>query len=262
MIMRKTVLALICVLSGLLLAFSGYKVASIVITSANEKRAFLQLASTVEQAANTESANVETAGPDEEAVKTAMSILPEYAGIYEQNSDLYGWICIEDSKINYPVMQTPDDPQFYLSHAFDKSDAKSGTPFLDADCTADGGIFIVYGHQMNNDSMFGTLPEYEDKAYWEEHRSIRFDTLYEHGEYEVIAAFFSRIYTPEQKGFRYYDYTDLSSEVIFNSYVEQVRDSALYDTGLTAQFGDTLLVLSTCSYHTQDGRFVVVAKKN
>ena len=91
---------------------------------------------------------------------------------------------------------------------------------------------------------------------------IRFDTLFVRGEYEVVAAFYAKVYDAGgQEGFRYYQYTDLSSPERFQEYVTQVQAAALYDTGITAQYGDQLLTLSTCSYHTDNGRFVVVARK-
>lgn len=110
--------------------------------------------------------------------------------------------------------------------------------------------------------MFGQLPRYANKDFWEDHPVIRFDTLYEQREYIVIAAFLSRIYDKEERGvFRYYEYFDLSDEAVFSEYVQQVKAAALYDTGIDAEYGDELLVLSTCNYHTADGRFVVVAKR-
>ena len=115
---------------------------------------------------------------------------------------------------------------------------------------------------MKNKSMFGTLPDYADQGYWETHKTIRFDTLFEHGEYAVIAAFYSRIYGEGEQGFRYYQYTDLTDPAVFAEYMEQVKAAALYDTGFSAEYGDELITLSTCSYHTASGRFVVVAKKN
>lgn len=226
------------------------------------KNAFDNLAKTVEQA-DTKTSVIERSniGESKKEKSTVKAILPEYAEIYEQNSDFYAWLSINGTNINYPVLQTPNEPQYYLCYAFDKSNSNSGTPFLDGKCTENSGIYIVYGHNMSNGTMFASLPSYADKSYWEQHKTIRFDTLYKHGEYEVIVAFMSKIYTPEQKGFRYYEYTDLSSKIIFDSYIEQVMDSALYDTGMTVEYGNTLLVLSTCNYHTDDGRFVVVARK-
>ena len=77
-----------------------------------------------------------------------------------------------------------------------------------------------------------------------------------------MAAFYSRAYTDrDQDVFRYYQYTDLSDSEIFDEYVRQVKEAALYDTGISAQYGDSLLTLSTCSRHVQDGRFVVVARR-
>lgn len=253
--MKNRTLIVICVLSGLLFAFCCYTVGSILITDVKEKSAFDNLVKTVEQA---DSGTATIQKGTEPSDKTC---LPEYAELYKQNSDFFGWLSVEGTSINYPVMQTPQNPQYYLRRAFDKSSSTGGTPFLDGECTQDGGIYIIYGHHMSNGTMFASLPDYADQEYWEQHKTVRFDTLYEHGEYEVIAAFFSRIYTPEQKGFRYYEYTDLSSKVMFDAYMEQVMDSALYDTSMTAEYGDTLLVLSTCNYHTEDGRFVVVARK-
>lgn len=106
------------------------------------------------------------------------------------------------------------------------------------------------------------LPEYADEAFWREHPKIRFDTIYEPGEYKVLAAFYAKVYRSQDENvFRFYRYTDLSEPETFDEYLNGVSSSALYDTGVTATYGDQLLTLSTCSYHTPDGRFVIVAKK-
>ena len=188
-------------------------------------------------------------------------ILVPYLSLYERNQDLYGWISIEGTKVIYPVMYTPKDLEYYLRRAFDGSDADCGTPFLDAACSEEGNLYVVYGHRMKNRTMFGTLPYYEKKEYWEEHPYICFDTLYEQGTYEIVAAFYSKIYAEGESGFQYYDYKDLSSEEVFTAFQKGVEESALYETDETLSFGDTVLLLSTCSYHTSEGRFVVVAKK-
>jgi|GEM_PF-546239 len=188
--------------------------------------------------------------------------LPQYAPLYEQNSDFFGWISIEGTLIDYPVMYSPDRPEYYIRRAFDGSDSNSGSLFIDGACPADGNYYLIYGHHMRNKTMFGQLPMYADKSFYEEHQTIRFDTLYEQREYQVIAAFYSRLYwKSETDVFRYYQYTDLTDEAVFNEYIEQVRAAAIYDTGFTATYGDELLTLSTCNHHTEDGRFVVVAKK-
>ena len=111
-------------------------------------------------------------------------------------------------------------------------------------------------------SVVTIVVKYSNEGFWAEHPVIRFDTVYEQREYIVMAAFLSRIYGKEERGvFRYYEYFDLSDEAVFSEYVQQVKAAALYDTGITAEYGDELLALSTCNYHTADGRFVVVAKR-
>lgn len=197
--------------------------------------------------------------PDKEADPV---LLPQYAPLYEMNADFFGWLSIEGTDIDYPVMYSPDRPECYLNRAFDGSYSGSGVPFIDGGCPADGNYYLIYGHHMKNKTMFGQLPQYADKSYCEEHPIIHFDTLYEQREYQVIAAFYSRIYgKTETNVFRYYEYTDLSDEEVFDEYIRQVRAAAIYDTGFDAEYGDELLALSTCNYHTQDGRFVVVAKR-
>lgn len=109
--------------------------------------------------------------------------------------------------------------------------------------------------------MFATLLAYADRDFGGQHPSIRFDTLSDSGEYEVIAAFYSEVYSQDASNvFRFYQYTDLCDPDIFTEYMEQVQEAALYDTGINAKHGDSLLTLSTCSYHTKNGRFVVVAR--
>lgn len=185
-----------------------------------------------------------------------------YDVLHEQNPDMIGWVCIEGTEINYPVMYTPDDPEHYLHRGFDGSYAASGVPFLDAKCFDGCGNALIYGHHMKNGSMFASLTKYAKEDFYRQHPVIRFDTLTEPAEYDILAAFYSKVYTVEDTGvFRYYYYTDLSEQETFEEYLRQVYAASLYDTGVTAEYGDQLLTLTTCSYNTKNGRFVVVAKK-
>lgn len=103
----------------------------------------------------------------------APAVLPEYAALYRENPDLFGWVQIPDTDLSYPVMYTPEDPEYYLRRAFDGSDSDSGVPFLDGDCTEDGGNYLIYGHNMNAGTMFALLPSYARQDFWEEHPVIR-----------------------------------------------------------------------------------------
>lgn len=188
--------------------------------------------------------------------------LSPYAPLKAQNPDFFGWLTIDDTKLNYPVMHCPEEPERYLHRDFDREDSQSGVPFLAGECTEECGNYLIYGHNMKNGTMFASITGYANKSYWEEHPLIRFDTLTDSGEYEIVGAFYSRVYERDAKNvFRYYAYTDLSQRERFQEYLEQVKASALYDTGVETVYGDQLITLSTCSYHTDEGRFVVVARK-
>ncbi len=183
-----------------------------------------------------------------------------YDGLWQENHDLAGWLSIEDLGIDLPVMYTPSDPDYYLHRAFDGDDARSGSLFLGEGWEPESGYGIIYGHHMKDGSMFGRLERYRSLEYALEHPTIRFDTLTQEREYTVLAAFYSQANdTPQTDTLRYYQYTGLPDQDTFEEYLRQVRAAALYDTGGETEYGDRLLVLSTCSYHRKKGRFVVVA---
>ena len=263
---------------------AAYKVSSQLLTEHKENRGFAELIAQVEANRQLErsggvpaavdsteaqepdssedSTDAQTPGLSAEPETAERVMLPQYASLYAQNPDLFGWIEIQDTKVNYPVMYTPEDPEVYLHKAFDGSKSASGVPFLDGGCYLDCGNYIVYGHNMKNGTMFASILSYAKEDYWREHPVIRFDTLYDTGTYEVVAALYSRVYATDEQGvFRYYNYRDLSDPEVFEEYVAQVRDAALYDTGLEVTYGDQLLTLSTCEYSAKNGRFVVVARK-
>ena len=177
------------------------------------------------------------------------------------NNDMAGWIRIEDTQINYPVMYTPDNPDYYLKHNFYKESSAYGVPYIAEHCDPmePSDNVIIYGHHMNNGSMFAGLMNYEDRDFYERHKTVRFDTLTETAEYEVIAVFKTTVY--DDTGFKFYLFSHAETEKEFTDYVEQCRELALYDTGVTAEYGDKLLTLSTCEYSNTNGRLVVVAKK-
>ena len=188
----------------------------------------------------------------------ASGLLYQYAALYNLNSDMAGWIYIEDTQVDYPVMFTPGDPEYYIHRGFDKKWAASGCLFIGANSAPDGSNVLIYGHHMKDGSMFASIMKYADPAFAEAHPVIRYDTLTEEGSYEVVAAFYTKAYTSK---FQYQTYTDLTEEETFDSYLRQVRRSAAYDSGIEVGFGDQILTLSTCSYHADYGRFVVVARR-
>ena len=197
--------------------------------------------------------------PDEEmAAEDAAKAYEKYGALYEQNNDFVGWIQIDGTNINYPVMQTPDNPDYYLKHSFEKTWSDYGVPYLDEACViGQSNNLVIYGHHMSNGSMFCDLELYSDPAFCMDHPVIRFDTLTSFGEYEVIAVF---RYNTNQETFRY-DREVNMDEGRFSWFIEQVHARELFSTGKDASFGDQMLTLSTCEYTYKNGRLVVVARK-
>lgn len=190
-------------------------------------------------------------------------ILPAYAELYAQNNDMVGWILIEDTRINYPVMQSPDSPDFYLDHGFNKENTDYGCPYVSEICDVDkpSDNLIIYGHHKKNGTMFSDLKKFQKKSFWADHRYITFDTLYEHQTYEVVAVFKTVVYTKSASEFRFYQFADAKTPEQFDEYIAKCKEKALYDTGVSAEYGDQLITLSTCEYSNKNGRLVLVAKK-
>lgn len=191
-----------------------------------------------------------------------LTVLEEYQTLYNKNKKLIGWIKIDDTNIDYPVMQTSNN-EYYMDHNFNQEYDRNGSLFLDKDCDIvhRNTNLIIYGHHMKSGKMFGGLNKYSSEEYCKAHPNIQFDTIYEKGTYEVMYVFRSRIYNEDEVIFKYYQFLDAASEQEFNSNMQEMAALALYDTGVTASYGDQLLTLSTCDYSEEDGRFVVVAKR-
>lgn len=189
-------------------------------------------------------------------------VLDDYKTLYEKNKKLIGWLKIDDTIIDYPVMQTTDN-KYYLEHNFNQEYDKNGSLFLDCSCSVypRSTNLIIYGHHMKSGQMFGQLQKYAKESYYEKHTTIQFDTIYEKGTYEIMYVFRSQVYNEDDLVFKYYQFINANSETEFDSYMEEMAALSLYDTGVTASYGDSLLTLSTCDNSQKDGRFVVVAKK-
>lgn len=198
----------------------------------------------------------------EEETEEEREILDEYKVLYNKNKSLIGWVKIDDTIIDYPVMQTVNN-EYYLTHNLEQEYDKNGSIFMDTDCDIlePSTNLIIYGHHMKSGRMFGDLDKYSNKKYYEEHPMIQFDTIYEKGTYAVMYVFRSKVYNENEITFKYYQFIDANSAEEFDSNMEEMSRLSLYDTGVTAGYGDRLLTLSTCDSSEQDGRFVVVAKK-
>ena len=153
-------------------------------------------------------------------------VIEKYADLYAQNKDLVGWIKIDDTKIDYPVMQTKGDPEYYLHRDFEGKYQYGGTPFMDpnSDILYPSANFLIYGHNMINNSLFGQLPDYYYKSFYDKHQIIYFDTIYGAGTYEVMAVFLSQIYSTNEDVFKYYQWGMIDNESDFNYYIENIKN--------------------------------------
>ena len=250
----------------LLFIFSSGMLIHDFVRSAREQAANEALVQRVEQGVSLGEGTSETSSGNSTSAQTSEQER-NYQPLIQENSHLAAWLMMEDTEVDYPVLYTPEEPEYYLRRAFDGSYALSGSLFIGANSFPDGSNIIIYGHDMKDDSMFGSLDSYADEDYAREHQKIIYDLIQPDGSYErltfeVMAAFYSRIYSVDEENvFRYYYGTDLSDPDAFQYYIEEVMSASLYDLGVTAEYGDRLLTLSTCSYHTEDGRFVVVARE-
>ena len=180
-----------------------------------------------------------------------------------QNADIVGWLEIENTNINYPVLQGTDN-SYYMTHNYKKEKSKNGSIFLNADYNWNipSNNLLIYGHNLGNGMMFQELLKYEKESFYQEHPVIRFTTAEEDAEYEIISAFKSRVYHKSEKNvFRYYFFLNSESEEEYREFVKNAKNASLYPIDVTASYGDQLITLSTCSYYVQDGRFAVVGRR-
>ena len=243
---------IICMVAAVCLlgtaAFCGFRIYSHYAHESEQEEVFEKIAEVVEQAQTGKSETADVLLTEEETV------LAEYGELYLQNTDMVGWLSIAGTNINYPVMQTPNNPNYYLKHNFEKEYSDLGTPYVQENCdllTSDN--LVIYGHHIKGKKMFGALENYKSKDFYEEHKTVCFDTLTKRGEYEIIAVFKTVAYSSE--GFRYYDFVNAEDENDFNAYIAKCKELALYDTGVTAEYGDRLITLSTCEFTEAMGHF-------
>lgn len=218
----------------------------------------------------------------DEEVKTHEVTLPQaemlysMSQLYELNDDTIGWLTIDDTNIDYPVMQSMEDEEYYLERGFDKEYNSNGCLIMDTDSVvgsgtkdndyADGTLpstnLIIHGHHMKNGEMFGNLDKFKDVKYFKDHRIIEFSSLYENREYEICAVFLSQVYLKTQTDvFKFYNFFQADTEEEFNDFYDNIKKLSLYDTGVTAKYGDEFITLSVCAYHVENGRLVVVGKR-
>ncbi|MBP5330633.1 MAG: class B sortase [Lachnospiraceae bacterium] len=261
---RNMVLLLIAVLSILVLLVCVFFLISYSVSSYKESLLHSSLKemvgeSELELTTDLESGKAVTSSQAENTGR----VLKKYKTLYELNNDVVGWLTIDGTKVDYPVMQTIYDEEYYLHRNYYREEAKEGLPFMDSRCiiSKPSTNLIIFGHNMKNGSMFADLLKYESKDYYKNHKYIRFDTIYEEGIYEIIAVFRSRVMFQDEKTFRFYNFIEADYDGEFYDYYDTIRKMSLYEIDAEAIASDYLLTLCTCEYSVEDGRFVIVARK-
>lgn len=177
--------------------------------------------------------------------------------IREFNGDIVAWLKIDDL-IDLPVMWTPEEPEYYLRRAIDKTYSVAGSLFIGEECNLDVNSLIIYGHNMKNGTMFAPLLLYKDKNVWERHNIIELETMNEKRQYQIFSVMETEI---NEDILNYYAYTGNITLDEMNQLLNIIDMKKCYDTSIEVNEKDTLLILSTCSYHAENGRFVVFAKR-
>lgn len=286
--MKKWIYNTLIIVFALIFAVSAFLLADYFIDSAKQKDNYDNLSDLVAQNRPTRPTVLDATDPAQSSDPTAPSaeetapitepvpelvevthpktgekvqVLPEYAEIFQLNPDTVGWISIPGTNVDYPVMQTPDRPDYYLDRDFYGEPAKHGAIYAREVCDINkpSDNITLYGHHMKDGSMFADVMDYQHKSFYEKHRYIYFDTLTQRHTYEVVFAF--KTTATVGQGFQYHTYVDFEDQQALDAFIRQCKGYDLYDTGADVSFGDKFICLSTCEYTITNGRMVVVAKR-
>lgn len=241
----------LCALTGCAVALGSY------FLQGRQADKEMEVLRTIRQEAQTQDGASNVSGNSGTSLTSGKQVMGQYQELWLQNADLVGWLTIEGTKIDYPVMWTPEEPEYYSHRGFDKEESQNGLLFVDAQSNINehGGNLIIYGHNMKNGSMFADLLKYEKESFWEEHKEIQLDTLYESRIYEITAV--AKGSDTEEMPF---DFTSADAEAA-ESAISKMEGNALYDTGAEMRYGDDFLTLATCDYSEDGGRLVVMARR-
>ena len=224
--MMRKISIILCLLLSAALAVAVFKIVQTMNIQQKEKEDFQIIADLVETPPNLDETSSTTVTQDnKEETKPTRNIAP----VLEQNADCIGWIFVDGTNINYPVMHTPDNPQKYLRLSFEKKYSQSGVPFLDGRCSLQDGNLIIYGHNMKNGTMFSDLKKYLDTSFREAHKTVEFQTA---------------------EGVFLFEVTDVIRTNISDERYNQINST----DGRT-------LALSTCYGSAKSDRLLIIAKE-
>lgn len=260
-----SILLLAIILIGVL-SFALYHLYTEYLPQQKEIQRFSQL-SDLAHGSDTEETESGSGEPDEqqntiETTSTGAQI-PHYTleQLYAMNSDMVAWLTIPDTVADYPVMHTPDDVERYLHMDFDGYYSYSGCLFVGDNCSIDSDVFVIYGHNMNNGSMFGSIDLYSSYDYWASHPDVILKTKDETRLYQIFAAFATKVYDEDDDSgaFKYYEAVGEKTKEQYDADVKDVMALSYLDSGFVPEYPAQIVYLSTCAYHEENGRFVLAA---
>lgn len=192
---------------------------------------------------------------DGESNAPALTVRHDIPLLVSRNSDCIGWLSIENTAVDYPVMHTPDRPQKYLRRNFYQQYSDSGVPFLDYRCTLDSDNLIIFGHNMRNGTMFSALKDYLNDGHPASHPTILLETEDGAHEFKIFAV------VSVDKLDTWYNFIHAETEDDFNDAIQRIIQNAHYTDGDIPEYGDRLLTLSTCYGSTRSSRLIIIARE-
>ncbi len=185
--------------------------------------------------------------------------------LLSQNEDFKAWISIPQTKVNYPVYQS-DDNEYYMNHNMNRDKTRYGSLFLDYRCTLEKSLIsqnlVVYGHNLNDGSMFGSLKQYKTLSYYQDHPNIQFNTIYRNGTYKIFSVFIINADEADDNGARFpFESTAFADQAHFLAFVEEAKERSLYQIPVDVTENDEILTLVTCTYEFDDARLVLMARR-
>ena len=247
------------------LAVSSFFLIKELVKNKKETEVFDELQEIVQNEENSTNENVDilenTSSNSSNEKQVSKNYNYNLENISKVNADVIGWLKIDGTNINYPVMQNGN---YYLHRNIYKKYSSHGTPYLAEHCnlkTSDN--LIIYGHHMNDNTMFSQLEKYKNYNFYLNHKYIKFYTIEDgrtiENTYEIMIVFKTIAYSDE--GFKYYNYTDFKNVDDYKEFVENCRKLEFYNTVVTGTNNDKYITLSTCEYSQKNGRLVVVGKE-
>lgn len=217
-----------------------------------------------QQAAAAQQLSQQVAQQRQEAAETAASvvsepqILPWLGALYAQNPHLAGWLSLPGCNIDGPVVvDPPEEPEYYLHRAFDGSYSYAGTFFIGSGAGTESDCLIIYGHNMAGGTMFGKLSSYSNPDFFRANSTFTFASLTEEKQFRIFSVVQTRLLKQNEEGFRYYNTVGALTRQEFDALTAWLAENSMVDGGDLPTYGQQIVILSTCSYHTEDGRFLI-----